>query len=115
MLPAKDAATSVMRAVFAAQPDTPAKIECAWRIAAGPALARATTVSWTPDGVLVVHARSAAWRDEVVRARPTIAARLGYLVGPATISTIRVTEDSTCEMPSSSARSGRPRGSSSAR
>jgi hypothetical protein len=93
----RDTATHVLSVMLAGQPDTPAKVEFAWRVAAGPALARAATVSWGDDRILVVRAHSPEWRREIARARPIIATRLGHLLGPGTVKTIRVIEDSPCE------------------
>jgi hypothetical protein len=93
MQPLRDTATNVLRELLAAQPDTAAKVEFAWRLAAGPALARATSIAWTERRVLIVRARDAEWRREVLRARPTIAARLGRMLGPGAVTAIHVEED----------------------
>jgi hypothetical protein len=92
MQPLRDTATNVLRDLLATQPDTAAKVEFAWRLAAGPAMARATSIAWTDRGVLIVRARDAEWRREVLRARPTIAARLDRMLGAA-VTTIHVEED----------------------
>jgi predicted nucleic acid-binding Zn ribbon protein len=76
------AAARALQHLLAQQPTTPAKVSCAWRIAAGPALGRAATPHWTDDGTLSVHARDAAWLAEIRRARPIIAQRLAQLLGP---------------------------------
>jgi hypothetical protein len=70
-----------LRVIFDGQPMSPGKLEFAWRIAAGPSLARAATLSWTADGTLHVRARSEDWRREILRARGLIAARLSQLLG----------------------------------
>lgn len=93
MQPLRDTATNVLRDLLATQPDTTAKIEFAWRLAAGPAMARATSVAWTNRGVLIVRARDAEWRREVKHARATIAARLARTLGPGVVTAIHVEED----------------------
>jgi hypothetical protein len=92
MQPLRDTATNVLRDLLSTQPDTAAKVEFAWRLAAGAAMARATSIAWT-DGKLIVRARDAQWRREVRRARPTIAARLNRTLGPGVVTAIHVEED----------------------
>lgn len=75
------AATRAFHALLALQPTTPAKVTFAWKLAAGPALGRAGTPSWTGDGTLHIRARDAAWLRELRRARPIIAKRLTDLLG----------------------------------
>lgn len=84
--------TSVLRDILNAQPLTEAKVTFAWRIAAGPALARAATVSWSATGTLTVHADSSAWRLELVRAKGIIAERLGALLGREAVRRIQIVE-----------------------
>jgi hypothetical protein len=84
--------TSVLRDILRDQPLTEAKVAFAWRVAAGPALARAATVSWSATGTLVVRADSSAWRLEVVRAKSLIAERLGVLLGRDVVRRIQVVE-----------------------
>jgi hypothetical protein len=86
----RDTATTALSDLLAAQPTTPAKIEFAWRIAAGPALARATEVKWNGDGVLVVKPATPAWHREVTRACPMVTARLAQLLGRDVVRYIRV-------------------------
>jgi predicted nucleic acid-binding Zn ribbon protein len=87
--PVRHTADAVLRDLLSRQPDTPAKVTFAWRIAAGPALARAGTTSWT-DGVLRVEAPSVAWQREIARARPVIAERLNHVLGPGVVTSIEV-------------------------
>jgi len=93
MQPIRDTATNVLRDLLAAQPNTTAKVEFAWRLAAGPAMARATTIAWNSRGALIVRARDAEWRREVAHARTTIAQRLGRMLGPGVVTGIHVEED----------------------
>ena len=74
------------------QPLSPGKVSFAWTIAAGPVLARASSPTWTPDGILRIRARSAAWRTELERARPMVAGRLEQLLGPEAVRRIIITE-----------------------
>jgi predicted nucleic acid-binding Zn ribbon protein len=99
MQPLRDTANRVLRDLLAPQPTTAAKVTFAWRIAAGSALARATSVTWRDHGVLVVSARSDAWRREATRARPMLLTRLAALLGPDVVRTIRVIEEPSCEKP----------------
>ncbi|HYN08510.1 MAG TPA: DciA family protein [Vicinamibacterales bacterium] len=75
------------------QPVTAAKVTFAWQIAAGPAMARATSPLWSDEGLLRVRARDAAWRREVSRARPMIAQRLELLLGPGVVKKIVIEKD----------------------
>jgi hypothetical protein len=84
--------TSVLRSILDGQPLTEAKVAFAWRIAAGPALARAATVSWSPAGTLVVYADSSAWRLELVRAKSMLAERLRLLLGREAVRRIQILE-----------------------
>jgi hypothetical protein len=81
-------AARAFRALLINQPNTSAKVAFAWTMAAGPALGRAGTAEWSPDGVLHVRARDAAWLREMRRARPVIAERLAHLLGPGVVRKI---------------------------
>lgn len=83
----RTASHSVLRELLDGQPDTPAKVRFAWRIAAGPALGRAAATSWS-DGVLRLRPQSAAWEREIRRARPMLTERLRQLLGPDTVRSI---------------------------
>ena len=85
-------AARVLGPLLDGQPLSPGKVSFAWTIAAGPALARATTAKWTPDGILRIRARSTAWRTELERARPMVADRLRQLLGPDAVRRIIITE-----------------------
>jgi len=77
----RSTATTVLRDLLATQPNTPEKMRFAWRIAAGPAMARAASVDWSIEKGLRVRPQSESWRREILRARPVLTARLGQLVG----------------------------------
>jgi len=81
MNPLRSTATAVLRDLLSTQPNTSEKMEFAWRIAAGPAMARAATVDWSVDRGFRVQPRSDTWRREILRARPVLTERLGQLVG----------------------------------
>ena len=61
-----------------------------WKMAAGPAMARATTVRWRDEGILVVRASSPSWLREVRRARPILVGRMRELAGADVISGIEI-------------------------
>ena len=90
MQPLRSASTRALQSLLTEQPVSAAKVTFAWQIAAGPAMARATTLAWTGDGVLRVRSRDEAWRVEVSRARPMIAERLGQLLGAGVVKRIVV-------------------------
>jgi hypothetical protein len=73
-----------------AQPTSAAKVAFAWRIAAGPALGRATKVAWTGCGTLHVRAATPAWQQEARRARPIIRQRLDQLLGANVVGNIEI-------------------------
>ena len=89
MDPLRSTATRALRSLLDAQPNTPAKIGFAWKIAAGPALSRASRLDWD-DGTLTVHAASENWRREVHRARPILVERLDQLLGAGVVRKIIV-------------------------
>lgn len=78
---------------MAGQPTTPAKVTFAWHVAAGPALAGAVRLDWNGKGTLRVIARSEAWRREVLRAKPLVAARMADILGPGVVRIVSVTAD----------------------
>ena len=92
MLPLHSASARALQSLLNDQPVTAAKVVFAWQIAAGPAMARATSPIWSGDGVLRVRARDAAWRREVTRARPLIAQRIGQLLGPDVVKRLVIEE-----------------------
>jgi hypothetical protein len=84
--------TRALRSLLEGQPLTEGKVTFAWRIAAGPALARAATVSWSAAGTMIIRAESSAWRLEIVRAKGLIAERLDWLLGPDAVRRIQIVE-----------------------
>lgn len=84
-------AVRVLRTILEGQPLSEAKVAFAWKIAAGPSLARATSLSWTEGRMLFVSAKSEAWRAEVDRALPLIRSRMVELLGPGVVRRVMVT------------------------
>ena len=70
-------------------PDSPEKVEFAWRTVVGPAMARATRVQLAESGTLLVRADDANWRREVEGAFPVILPRLRALLGEAVVRRLR--------------------------
>lgn len=86
---------SVMRTLLRHGPMSPGKIEAAWRLAVGPAIARATVVALAEDGTLQVSSSALAWRREIKRSRKIILSRLQDLVGGDTVRRIDVADRSS--------------------
>jgi len=82
MIPVSQLSPSVVIQLVRRQPLSPAKVGFAWRIAAGPALARAATAELREDGTVLVGASSAAWATEVERSRALLLARMQEMLGP---------------------------------
>lgn len=81
-----DAAATCLRPA----PLSAAKVQCAWRLAVGASLARATEARLGEGGVLDVDAGDSPWRREVERSRDLILQRLRAMLGPDVVRTIRV-------------------------
>jgi predicted nucleic acid-binding Zn ribbon protein len=85
-----DAVPAALAALLERQPLSPAKVDFAWRVAVGPAVARATHVALDTEGALVVTTTDRHWTREVESARPLVLARLARLLGPNVVSRIVV-------------------------
>lgn len=83
-----------MRLLLADQPLTPAKVRFAWTLVAGPAVARASVVTFE-DGTLTVRAKDDAWRQAVERARPAMLARLADFLGAGVVRAMTITSEPT--------------------
>jgi predicted nucleic acid-binding Zn ribbon protein len=90
MEPLSSTAAPALRALLNDQPTTSAKVTFAWTIAAGPALARASTPVWSNDGTLYVRARTDAWRSELRRSTPVLLSRLTHLLGAGVVQRLEV-------------------------
>jgi len=80
-------AHQALRILLESQPTSPEKVAFAWRMVAGASLARAAEPEWR-DGVLVVRARTDAWKRELRHARPILTTRLQALVGADVVQKI---------------------------
>jgi predicted nucleic acid-binding Zn ribbon protein len=80
----------VLVALLRGQPDSPARTEFAWRVAVGPAAARATTVTLDKRRVLHVEARDPHWRAELRRAAPMLQQRLAGLLGDEVVRRVTI-------------------------
>jgi hypothetical protein len=72
-----------------ATPLSPGKVEFAWRVSVGPAIARVTRVRLDDHGALDVDVLDTRWTPEIRRSSRLIAARLGTLLGADTVKQIR--------------------------
>jgi len=88
-------ADGALREILANQPTSQAKVAFAWRMAAGPALARATEATFREDGILVIHARTEAWLREVRHAKPMLVTRLRALLGDSVVKRLVIQGSST--------------------
>ena len=71
----------VLTDVIRRAPLTAEKVTLAWRLAVGPALARATTVRFDEHGTLHVSASGPAWMAAVKSAEALIRSRLTTTLG----------------------------------
>lgn len=90
MEPLSTTENTALRRLLESQPTTPAKVAFAWRMAAGPALGRATAIDWRPEGVLRIRASGDAWRLEVRSARGVLLRRMQDLLGGEVVARIEV-------------------------
>jgi len=77
----RSTATTALRDLLSTQPNTAEKMRFAWRIAAGPSMARAARIEWSAERGLTIRPQSETWRREIVRARPILVERIAQLVG----------------------------------
>ena len=75
MLPA------VVAEILRKAPMSDEKVSLAWRLAVGPAIAKATTVRLVPDGTLHIKAETEAWIAAVRKSTSLIQIRMGDLLG----------------------------------
>ena len=68
------------------QPNTPAKVDFAWRTSAGPAIARASRAALGDTGVLTITVVDPQWQHEIQHALPVLRPRLERLLGDALTS-----------------------------
>jgi predicted nucleic acid-binding Zn ribbon protein len=76
--------------LFHRGPMSQGKLEVAWRVAVGDALARASTVRLQADGSVDVQPADQRWRTELRRSSAIILGRLNALLGANAISRLVV-------------------------
>jgi predicted nucleic acid-binding Zn ribbon protein len=90
VIPVRHVLPQAVAALVRKAPLTAEKVEFAWRSVVGPAIAHATAVDWSDDGVLRVTAKDAAWQREVERSAALIRSRLDALLGERVVRYIDV-------------------------
>jgi predicted nucleic acid-binding Zn ribbon protein len=83
---------AVVAEVIRKAPLTDAKVAFAWRLAVGPAVAKATTVRLATDGTLYVNAESKAWVDSIRASVGLIRSRLAHYLGEDAVKRISYPE-----------------------
>lgn len=91
MIPIQNFTAGVIAEIVRRQPASKERTSFAWLIAAGPALARVTTVE-LENGVLYVRARDPRWLGEIARAREAVLEKMQHLLGAAQVKTITTRE-----------------------
>lgn len=79
---------AVVAEVVRKAPLTDAKVAFAWRLAVGPAVAKATSVRLGDDGTLYLKADSQAWNDSIRASVGMIRSRLAHYLGDDTVKRI---------------------------
>lgn len=79
---------AVVADVIRKAPLTDEKVSFAWRLAVGPAVAKATKVRLGDDGTLYVSGDSPAWLDGVRQSVGLIRSRLAHFLGDDAIKRI---------------------------
>ncbi len=79
----------VLRDIVRAAPLSHGKVDFAWQVAVGAAMARASAVR-LEDGVLLVEAQTAQWGAAIMRASSTILSRLQGTLGADVVREIRL-------------------------
>ena len=90
MISLQQAMPAVIAELLQRGPISEGKIEMAWNLAVGVALARVTTVRLIRDGLLQVTAADERWVRELRRSASTIVARLKTLLGTDVVTRIEV-------------------------
>ncbi len=78
----------VVAEVIRKAPLTKEKVTFAWRLAVGPAVAKATSVRLGSDGTLYLRADSPAWLDGVRQSVGLIRSRLAHYLGDNAVKRI---------------------------
>jgi predicted nucleic acid-binding Zn ribbon protein len=88
MEPLQHAIPNVLTHLLRNAPLSSEKVAFAWRAAVGPAMARASTVRLSSDGVIEVASDDDHWRREIRRSLPIIRERLAALLGAEVVRRI---------------------------
>ena len=88
MIKANQVLPGVVAEVIRKAPLTNEKVAFAWRLAVGPAVAKATTVRLGADGTLYVSTESPAWIDGVRQSIGLIRSRLAHFLGEDAVKRI---------------------------
>ena len=78
----------VVADVIRKAPLTDEKVTFAWRLAVGPAVAKATSVRLGSDGTLYLRADAPAWQDGVRQSVGLIRSRLAHYLGEHAVKRI---------------------------
>ena len=89
MQPLSDALPRVLAEVLRQSPNSPAKVDFAWKAAVGPAVGRVTAVR-LEGTVLLVESSTSAWTREVRRSSHVILKRMQTLLGPNIVTEISI-------------------------
>jgi hypothetical protein len=89
MRPLSHALPGALAALLRDVPNSPGKVEFAWKAAVGPAVERVTSVL-LENKVLIVEAPHQIWDREIARSTPVILARLQMLLGRDAVTMIQV-------------------------
>ena len=92
MIKANQVMPGVVAGVIRKAPLTDAKVAFAWRLAVGPAVAKATTVRLAADGTLYLNAESKAWVDSIRASVGLIRSRLAHYLGEDAVKRISYPE-----------------------
>lgn len=90
MVPLRATLAETMAKLLRPQPLTPGKLDLAWRLSVGSALARVTGLRLREDGVLVIHATDPRWRPELETAVPLIRRRLAAFLGEELVAHLEI-------------------------
>ena len=88
MIPLQNFTAGVLAEIVRRQPPSKARTTFAWHVAAGPALARVTTVE-LENSVLRVRANDPRWLGEIERAREAVLQKMQHLLGSDEIKRIK--------------------------
>jgi hypothetical protein len=79
---------AVVAEVIRKAPLTDEKVAFAWRLAVGPAVAKATSVRLGANGILYVKSESPAWSDAIGKSFGVIRSRLAHYLGESAVTRI---------------------------